>query len=106
LSERRANKRVSLRDNVRYGPTEPPQHISFITNLSTTGVYIHTNRVFALGTRLFLVFETRNGRLKAEGVVVWTRKAPPHLIRHIKSGMGIKFTRADEALLDLVRERS
>ncbi len=102
VDERRENKRVPIRYNIRYGTTDPPQHVSFITDLSSTGIYIHTNRIFAPGTRLFLTVETGGKTLKAEGTVVWSRKAPPHLIRHVKSGMGIKFTNLEDGFLDLI----
>jgi len=106
VNERREHKRIPLRYNIRYGTTDPPQHVSFITDLSSTGIYIHTNRIFAPGTRLFLEVDTDKDTLKAQGLVAWSRKAPPHLIRHVKSGMGIRFTSLDQGFLDLIEERA
>ena len=105
MQERREKRRVSIRSNIRYGTTDPPRNVSFITNLSPTGLCIHTNKIYAPGTKLFLVLENDKGPLKAEGVVVWSRKAPPHLIRHVPSGMGIRFTRVDQELLRLIEEK-
>jgi len=99
------SKRIAFRKNVRYGPTKPPQHTSFIINFSDTGAYIKTNRPFAPGTKLFLLISTDEGPYRAEGRVVWAKKAPPHIIRHIKSGMGIRFTSVEQGLLELYRKR-
>jgi len=106
VQERREKKRVSIRNNVRYGTSDPPQHISFITNLSPSGLCIRTNKIFPPGTNLFLVLEGDEGPLNAEGVVVWSRKAPPHLVRYVQSGMGIRFTRLDQGLLNLIEKRA
>ncbi|GMR04510.1 MAG: PilZ domain-containing protein [Thermodesulfobacteriota bacterium] len=106
MPKRRISKRLAFRHNIRYGPTNPPEHVSFITDLSDTGVYIKTNKVFRPGTKLYLVIETGHKSYKAEGVVVWAKKAPTHLIQHTKSGMGIKFTSVDQALVDEYRDRA
>ncbi len=105
MSDNRASKRIPFRNNVRYGHTNPPQSISFITNLSDTGLYIKTNKIFVPGTKLFLLIETGEGRFEAEGIVIWAKKAPPHLVRHIKSGMGIQFTRVASELIELYRTK-
>ncbi len=100
MEERREKERISTRRNVRYGTTDPPGHISFITDLSARGLCIHSSKVFAPGTRLFLQIESAKGPLRAEGVVVWARKSPPHLVRHVLSGMGVRFTSIDKDALE------
>ncbi len=105
MTNRRGNKRKPFRRNIRYGLIDPPEYTSFITDLSDTGICIHTNKIFTPGTKLFLAINTNEGSFKAEGIVIWAKKSPPHLIRHMKSGMGIKFTRVDEGLLKLYREK-
>ncbi|MFQ5353352.1 MAG: PilZ domain-containing protein [Thermodesulfobacteriota bacterium] len=105
MEERRISKRVPFRSNVRFGPAEPPQFTALITDISDTGTYIKSNRIFPAGTKLFLVIETPEGPFKAQGIVAWAKKAPPHLMRHMQSGMGISFTEVDRGLIDLYREK-
>ncbi|MFQ5427799.1 MAG: PilZ domain-containing protein [Thermodesulfobacteriota bacterium] len=105
MIELRTSKRIPFRNNVRYGLTDPPQFLSFITDFSDTGIYIKTNKIFTPGTKLFLVIETGEGDFKAKGVVAWAKKAPPHLVRHMKSGMGIKFTEVDQRLVEIYKQR-
>ncbi|MFQ5480615.1 MAG: PilZ domain-containing protein [Thermodesulfobacteriota bacterium] len=105
MEEKRDSKRIPFRHNVHYGLTEPPQFISFITDISVTGLYIKTNKVFAPGTKLFLLIEANESLFKAEGIVVWSKKAPPHLVRHMKSGMGIKFTHVTGELMELYKNK-
>ncbi len=100
------NQRIAFRKNIRYGPTEPPEHISFIINISDTGVYIKTNRPYPPGTKLFLLISTKEGQYRAEGIVIWAKKAPSHLIRHMHGGMGIRFTAVDKGLLELYKKKT
>ena len=95
MLERRKDRRIPYRGSVLYGPNEPPEFRCTLTDLSASGVQMETNRLFPPGTRLFLLLETSAGDLSAEGVVVWTNRAPPHLMRHTKGGMGVRFTRVD-----------
>lgn len=106
MPKRRISKRLPFRHNIRYGPTNPPQHISFITDFSDTGVCIKTNKVYRPGTKLYMVIEAGDKRFEAEGVVVWAKKAPPHLMNITKSGMGIRFTEVDRALIEDYRDRT
>ncbi|MBI5599343.1 MAG: PilZ domain-containing protein [Deltaproteobacteria bacterium] len=101
----RVSKRVAFRNVVKYGTQKPPEFVSFITDLSDTGVCIKTNKVFTPGTRLYMVIELGGSVFNAEGTVVWAKKAPPGLVRHVKTGMGIRFTHADEGLLRLYHEK-
>ena len=106
VAKDRISKRVAFRNTVYYGPTDPPEHISFITDLSETGLCIQTNRVFTPGTKIYLVIETSGRRFRAEGVVIWAKKVPPNFIQLVKNGMGIKFTRVDKELLDAYRKKT
>jgi len=106
MPKRRISKRVPFRSNIRYGITDPPEHTSFIMDFSDTGVYIKTNRLFTPGTKLYLLINTPHGQFKACGIVVWAKKAPPHLVRHMKSGMGIQFTSVEKGLIELYRDKT
>lgn len=102
----RISKRVPFRYTVFYGPTNPPEHTSFVTDISETGICIKTNTVYKPGTKLYLVIETPTKSYEAEGIVAWARKAPQRMIHIVKNGMGIKFTRVEKELIELYKEKS
>ena len=106
MAEVKRSKRVAFRNTVYYGPKNPPEHVSFITDLSETGLCIQTNRVFQPGTKLYMIIEVASRRFEAEGVVVWAKKVPPNLIQLVKNGMGIRFTRVDGDLMDVYNKKS
>ena len=41
----------------------------------------------------------------AEGVVMWSKIVPPQLVRVVKNGMGIKFTKTDDGLIDYYKNK-
>ncbi|MFZ3072108.1 MAG: PilZ domain-containing protein [Thermodesulfobacteriota bacterium] len=99
-SEKRISKRVGFRSIVKYGPTHPPEHTSFVVDLSDTGVCIRTNKVFKPGTKLHLNFELdEKTAYRAVGVVQWAKVAPGGLARVVKTGMGVRFTHMEKGLL-------
>jgi Tfp pilus assembly protein PilZ len=105
MLEKRANKRVPFRNIVRYGLENPPVKISYVTDLSETGLFIKTCKVYRPDTKLYLTVEV-NGKLhNGEGVVTWAKKVPQNLMKIIKGGMGIRFTRIDETLKNLCRDK-
>ncbi len=106
MKYKRTNKRVALRTTIKYGLEKPPTHTSFVTDLSVTGVCIQTNRVFKPGTKLFLTVFVDNKSFEAEGVVTWSQKAPPSMVRITRNGMGIKFTSVDQGLIDICNNKS
>jgi Tfp pilus assembly protein PilZ len=99
------NKRVHYRVIVRYGTTRPLEYRSFIANISDTGVYLRTNRVLKPGTLLLMTIETNGENFHCEGFVRWARKVPPGLERIARCGMGIKFTKVPEGLLEIYRSK-
>ena len=106
-SEKRISKRVGFRSIVKYGPTHPPEHTSFVVDLSDTGVCIRTNKVFKPGTKLHLNFELdEKTAYRAAGIVQWAKVAPGGLARIVKTGMGIRFTQMERGLLSLYREKA
>ncbi|MBI5560812.1 MAG: PilZ domain-containing protein [Deltaproteobacteria bacterium] len=105
-NRKRTTNRIVFRYTVRYGPRKPPEFVSFVTNLSDTGLCIKTNNVFSPGTHIYMVIELPgNLSFNAEGTVMWAKKAPPGLVRHVKNGMGIKFTQVDDGLLTIYRTK-
>ncbi len=105
MGEKRFSKRVAFRNVVRFGPKNPPEFTSFLLDLSDTGVCIKTNNIFRPGTKLYLSIEVDGRAYGAEGVVMWAKKAPPGLVRHVKNGMGVKFTKVDEELIELYKKK-
>ena len=93
------SKRIPFRHTVRYGPVNPPEFTSFVTNLSETGLCIKTNKIFKPGTKLYMIIELPGGVFNTEGVVIWAKASHPALVRHVRTGMGIKFTKTDPELL-------
>ena len=90
---------------VRYGSSKPPEFSSFIANISDTGVYLKTNRVFRPGTLIFMTIEDNEENFNCEGIVSWARRVPPGLERITRCGMGIKFTMVPEGLLKIYNEK-
>ena len=39
-----------------------------------------------------MVFATPRGPAWAEGIVRWAKRVPPHLLLHVRGGMGIELT--------------
>ncbi|MEE9614039.1 MAG: PilZ domain-containing protein [Thermodesulfobacteriota bacterium] len=105
MSNNRVNDRVPLRYVVMYGPERPPEKTSYTTDLSETGLCIKTVQVYSPGTKLYLNIEVDDDIYACEGVVIWAKKVSPNLIRTLKGGMGIKFTRIDEALLEAYQRK-
>ncbi|HZX35182.1 MAG TPA: PilZ domain-containing protein [Thermodesulfobacteriota bacterium] len=104
---KRISRRVPFRTVVKYGPTDPPEHTSFVVDLSDTGVCIKTNKVFKPGTKLHLNFELdEKTTCRAVGIVQWAKTAPAELARMIKTGMGIRFTHMEKELLALYRKKT
>ncbi|MEE9542935.1 MAG: PilZ domain-containing protein [Thermodesulfobacteriota bacterium] len=99
------SKRVPFRVIVRYGSSMPPEYSSFIANISDTGVYLKTNRVFKPGTLLFMTIETDEKSFECEGIVSWARRVPPGLERITRCGMGIRFTKVPDELLKIYKEK-
>ncbi len=105
IKGRRRSKRFAFPYILYFGKTTPPVHKSVVQDLSDSGAGIKTNKLFNPGTKLYLAVDTLDKSYRAEGVVVWINKNPPVLLRLIKNGMGIKFTRVDRELMDIYEEK-
>ncbi|HZX35181.1 MAG TPA: PilZ domain-containing protein [Thermodesulfobacteriota bacterium] len=106
-TNKRISKRVPFRSIVKYGPFPPPEHTSFVVDLSDTGVGIRTNKVFKPGTELHMNFELdEKTTCHAVGIVQWAKTAPGGLTMLVKAGMGVRFTRMEEGLLAVYKEKA
>ena len=97
------NKRVPFRFIVMYGKTKPLEYKSYIADLSDTGVYLKTNRVFDPGTHIYMSIEVHNESFECEGMVRWAKRVPPGLERVTRCGMGIKFKEVPQGLIDIYK---
>ena len=92
-SERRREPRVLLNIEVDYS-SEDTYLFAYITDMSTKGIFIHTNTPEAIGTLLNLDF-TIPGEpesLAVEGEVMWVNTYRPGDFENINPGMGVRFT--------------
>jgi len=105
MAEKRDSRRVAFRNVVRFGPKTPAEFTSFAVDLSETGVCIKTVKVFRPGTKLYITIEFDGKPFHCEGVVMWAKKAPPSLVRHVKNGMGIRFTEVDYDLIKIYLDK-
>ena len=88
---------------VRYGKSRPLEFRSFIADLSDTGVYLKTNRVFDPGTHVYMTIEVYEDSFDCEGTVRWAKRVPPGLERLTRCGMGIEFSMIPQGLLDIYK---
>ncbi len=106
MAEKRISKRVAFRNIVKFGTTMERTHTAFITDLSDTGICIKTTSVYKPGTLIYLAVDVSDDKVcEATGVVAWAKAAPAHLARFVKSGMGIRFTEVDPALIGFYEDR-
>jgi len=101
--EKRSKSRNSKRLFVRFGP-EKPDNIGFSNDFSTSGIFIKTNTIFQPATTLRLEVELPDSRiLHLEGIVMWAKKVPASLVRHIKkTGMGVKLIQPPAEYIEFV----
>ncbi len=98
--EGRESERIAFRSIVMYGDTRPPEKMSYMIDLSESGICIKTNTVYKPGTKLYMSIEVDDRSFDATGIVQWAKKVPPRLINLVKCGMGVKFLEVDRRLLN------
>lgn len=82
---------------------EQPTDQGLTLDLSETGAFIRTSRLFDPGLKLRLLIETPAGNLSLEGRVVWTcDEAHPPKSPH-EPGMGIQWVATDEQYIDILQ---
>ena len=86
----RRGERVHSRLPVNYGPGDFDCK-SFAESISLGGLYIHTNEVFKVGTRLVLRVDFPEKTVCLQGEVTWAIQVPDQLQKTMVSGMGISF---------------
>ncbi len=99
------SKRVPFRFIVRYGTSKPLAFMSYVADMSDTGVYLKTNRVFNPGTHVYMTIEVYEDSYDCEGTVRWAKRVPPGLERITRCGMGIEFNNVPQELLDIYKNK-
>ncbi len=95
FERKRKTKRFSSHHVVHFGRHKHPEHTSYLTDFSDTGVCIKTDRVFQPGTKLHLTLEYGGKSCKAEGVVAWEKRVSPRDTQLVKVDMGVHLTRVE-----------
>jgi Tfp pilus assembly protein PilZ len=90
VADDRDTGRSLKRVTVRFGP-EKPMFTGFTKNLSSTGIFLKTPKVFKPGTVLHLELRLQERRWQMKAVVIWARTAPANLALVLESGMGLQF---------------
>jgi Tfp pilus assembly protein PilZ len=85
---------VQTRLLVRYGRS-PGERTGYVESISEGGLYISTNDIYKVGTRLTLEIELPAATVSQIGEVVWAIRVPEHLREHLVCGMGISFVYTD-----------
>ncbi|MBE9531629.1 MAG: PilZ domain-containing protein [Proteobacteria bacterium] len=99
------NRRVPFRFIIMYGIKRPLEYRSFTADISDTGLFVKTNRVFTPGTRIYMTIKVHNNNFDCEGMVRWAKRVPPGLERVARCGMGIKFSTVPQGLLNIYKEK-
>jgi uncharacterized protein (TIGR02266 family) len=81
---------------------------AYITDISTTGIFVRTTTPEEAGTHLHLRFATAGAsRLEIEGEVIWVNPYRPGTPDNLHPGMGIRFLHLDsesrDRLFELIR---
>lgn len=87
LSERRNGKRFGARFGVVFND-QNGLNFSFITNLSRTGAYLHSRRLFSIGSQFHMKLSNGNYDAPIQGRVVRVERS---LDENGQFGMGIIF---------------
>ncbi len=90
----RRHDRIRICLPVSYG-TESTENHGHAESISEGGLYINTNDVCKVGTRLIVLIEFPDRVVCHRGEVVWAIRVPEHLRDSMVCGMGISFTDAD-----------
>ena len=102
--ERRSAPRVLVDLEVDYA-SEDIYLFAYITDISTTGIFVRTTAPEAPGTHLNLRFSSESAEtLEAEGEVIWVNPYRPGTPDNLHPGMGIRFLNLDSELRDRLIE--
>lgn len=90
----RQHDRVRSRLPVSYGVSATDSR-SHAESISEGGLYINTNEVFKVGTRLIVRIEFPDRAVCHQAEVTWAIQVPEHLREQMVCGMGLTFVDPD-----------
>lgn len=106
-TDRRRAPRVLVDLEVDYA-SEDNYLFAYITDISATGIFVHTTTPELPGTHLNLRFSTEGRRaadaLEIEGEVIWINPYRPGTPDNLHPGMGIRFVGLDDEVRDRLLE--
>lgn len=102
-AEARRHDRVQTRLPVGYG-VDGIDRTGYAESVSLGGLYINTNDVFKVGTRLIVRIDLPQGAVRQRAEVTWAIRVPEHLRERMVCGMGIAFVAPDPGWPALFRD--
>jgi len=92
MDERRKDRRISRELFLRFGPRNP-EHAGLGQDFSRTGLYVQSQTLFPIQTKLKIELHLPNGgKLLAAGLVAWVKDLPQEADAPEPKGMGIQLT--------------
>ena len=88
------DKRVNIKLSVNFGVRDI-SNIGFTEDISATGIFLKTAKVFPVGTDLKIEMHSEDGGLiRLIGYVHWSKAVPPNLVWSVNdAGMGIQIVK-------------
>jgi Tfp pilus assembly protein PilZ len=90
MADKRKTERARKRVMVKYG-TDVADTTGFTKNLSETGLFIGTNKVYKPGTTIQVDLQFPDRSFSMWARVVWAKKVPAQLAHVLECGMGVCF---------------
>ncbi len=102
MADKRRHKRKIRRSTIKFGE-DTCDKTAFTSNLTPTGFFLRTNRVYPPGRILRFEFRTPDGKIvNVTGRVVHATRVPLHFAGLRKNGMGIEIESGREAYRNLL----
>jgi Tfp pilus assembly protein PilZ len=90
MADKQAHPRKRARIMVRFG-VNGLERGAYTTNISLSGAFLRTNRVYRPGTTLQVEFDFPAQKFSHWAQVVWAKKVPAQLAHTLLCGMGVRF---------------
>lgn len=98
-------KRRAFRKRLRLRVHLQPKRLTALTeDVSAVGLFLRSARVFRPGLAVELTIELPDGPVRTDGVIRWARRVPVQLLRDVRGGMGIEFSRVPPKLSSYLAE--
>ena len=103
MNEKRLDKRHRKQISVRFGE-ESPDHIGLALDVSSTGIFLKSSRIYPQQTKLVVSMKVADGNItQCEGVVQWAKRIHPAIAPVMpKNGMGVLLTNTTEEYIKFI----